>query len=239
MRSHPKSTLWQWFFIVAALEAGAAFVALVRVPGEQGGFSPARVGLLGVLGLLAAAALYAALRQPRLMEAAARPGFALMGFGAAFLIAVTLFLLRYLAPEQSLPYYHRLSPLLWYLLAVAIEAAVCSLVERCGLRLSALREEAAVWRGAGVALAALLAVYAFVAITKVGLTPDSAYWAEPGVPVLGWQLGLAVVATGALFFMGGRLLRLRRIDLVLGAGLWLLAVILWLSVPSTVMKNSF
>src|SRR5512143_10958 len=102
MRVYSRSRLWQWFFILAALEAGAAFIALVRVPGEAGGFSAPRLGMLGLLGLLAAAAIYAAVRQPRWVDVAARPGFTLGGFGAAFVVAVTLFLLRYVAPEQSL-----------------------------------------------------------------------------------------------------------------------------------------
>jgi hypothetical protein len=32
---------WRWFFLVAALEAGAAVFALVRIPSE--GLSPARM----------------------------------------------------------------------------------------------------------------------------------------------------------------------------------------------------
>ena len=239
LHANPRYGLWQWFSALAALEAGAAFAALAMVPSDSGGFSPARLGMLGVLVLFFVGGVIAAVRTPRFVERLAQPALAVAGFGLAFLIAAVLFLLRYLRPEQLLPYYHRLGPLAWYMLAVSVELALCALVVRFGLHPRSLRSEAGLWRAAGVALAVLLLVYAFVAITKIGLTPDSAYWAEPGVPVLGWQIILALVAAAALFFLGGRFRTARRIDLAWAVSLWLLAVALWLSVPGSVMKNSF
>ncbi len=230
--------IWRWFFFVAALEAGAAFVALALVPSERG-FSLARLGVLGLLALLCLAAAYGAGRPPKLVDRLVRPAFALGGFAVAFLLAVGLFLLRYLSPEQTLPYYARLSPLLWYAFVAAIELGLCILVAACGFRPAAVRSETITWRAAGIALVTLLVVFAFVAITRIGLTPDSAYWGEPGVPVLGWQLFLALASAAAFAFLGARLRSAPRAGLFLAVGVWALAVIIWLSVPNSVMKNSF
>ena len=235
----PKPAVWRWFFGLAALEAGAAFIALARVPREAGGFSAVRLGMLALLGACLLAGAAAAIRLPALVARLERPRWARAGFAAAFAVAAALFLLRYAAPEEALPYYTRLAPLLWYLLLLAVEFSLCALVSHFGFEPGRLRSQSAVWRPAGAALAALLFVFAFVLFTKIGVTPDSAYWAEPGVPVLAWQMALALSGAAALFYAGERLRTAKRADLLLGAGLWLLAVVVWLSVPNGVMKNSF
>jgi 4-amino-4-deoxy-L-arabinose transferase-like glycosyltransferase len=81
--------------------------------------------------------------------------------------------------------------------------------------------------------------YAFVALTRIGLTPDRAYWGEPGVPVMAWQFGLVLVF-GAILFLA-ELWRQRgwRLDLIMGAAIWLVAILIWLNVPLDVMRNSF
>ena len=100
-------------------------------------------------------------------------------------------------------------------------------------------KEKPLWLAAGVAFMILLAVIAFIAVTRIGLLPDSAYWGEPGVPVLGWQLGLALLCGACLFLAGLRWRNARKIDWALAAGVWLLAVAIWMTVPVGVVKNSF
>ncbi len=150
-----------------------------------------------------------------------------------------LFLLRYVDPARMLPYYERLAPLLWYLLLITAEFSICCLVAARGVRLpeEPLRNRA--WSAPVLVFAVLLLVYAFIAITRIGLIPDKAYWGEPGVPLLAWQLGLAVIAGAVLLAFGiaGRIGR--RVDVAIAFCLWLLAVLIWLNVPVDIMKNSF
>jgi hypothetical protein len=238
-RVKSNSKLWRWFFVLAALEAGAAFVALLAVPHESSGYSVWRLAFLTVLAAFFIASVYPIVRPFKRLEKLAQQEHSLGAALTACLLAIALFLLRYLAPERLLPYYQRLSPLLWYCLIVAAEFSLCSLVIWHGLQLAAIKRQTALWRAGGLAFLALLLAFAFVAITKVGTTPDSAYWGEPGAPVLAWELAIAIVCGAAVFLVGLKFRVSRRADLALGVGIWLLAVVIWLSVPISVMKNSF
>ncbi len=231
--------MWRWFFMLAALEAGAAFVALALVPHESGGYSLSRLAIFGVLGACLAVCGFLSARPPEWLPALARRRYAMAAAIAALATGIVLFLLRYAAPERLLPYYARLAPLLWFVLAFTAGLAVFSLVARYGLRVRGLKEQQDLWRASGVALAVLLVAYGLVALTRIGLTPDSAYWAEPGVPVLGWQFALALVCAICVFLTGLAWGSGRRLDLFLAAGIWLMAVVIWLSVPNEVLKNSF
>ena len=235
-----NSSSWRWFLSLAALEAGAAFVALAATPHETSGYSTARLAVLILLGVLLAVCGYFAIRVPGKLDGLAQPRYAFLSLLISLLLALALLLLRYLEPERLLPYYQRLSPLLWYLLVLSAEFSFWCLLIRYGLHPEEIRDQRPVWRASLLALALLLGVFVFIAITRVGLTPDSAYWGEPGVPVLGWQFALALLCGAAMFFMGleARGSRLA-LDLVLAVCIWLLAAGIWLSVPTSVMKNSF
>jgi hypothetical protein len=155
------------------------------------------------------------------------------------LLAIALFLLRYADPQRLLPYYERSSPLLWYFMLLAAESSFLSLWIRNGFSRDAIASQRSVWSVAAIAFALMLLAFVFVAATRIGLTPDSAYWGEPGAPILGWQFAVALLS-GAIVFLGG----LRRkiaapVDLAIALSIWMLAVGIWLSVPTGVMKNSF
>jgi hypothetical protein len=76
----------------------------------------------------------------------------------------------------------------------SLQATLWLLVMRFGVRPAGFEAG----KPALVAFAVLLLVFVFVSLTKLGLTPDPAYWGEPGVPLQGWQLGLALIA-GVLY----------------------------------------
>ncbi len=192
-----------------------------------------------LLGALFAVAGYLAARPPGSLDDLARPRYALAAFVLAFVLAVMLFLLRYLEPERLLPYYQRLSPLLTYLLLLVAQFSFWCVAVRYGAHPAAMEGERPVWRAGLLAFALLLLAFVFVAISRVGLTPDSAYWGEPGVPILGWQFALALFAGGCFLVAALGLRDLPRMDLILAICIWLLAVGIWLSVPTSVMKNSF
>ncbi len=230
---------WRWFFGLAALEAGAAFLVLVLVPRGGGTVSAARALMLALLAGFSAAGIRFSIRPPSQMGRFARPAIILAIALFSLAIAAALFLLRYLDPPRLLPYYDRLVPLLGYILTLGIEASALLLVERFGLHWEALSPGSPFGRPLAIACIFLGIVFAFVALTRIGITPDSAYWGEPGVPVQGWQFAL-VLLSGLAILVAGVAFRLTdRADALIGAGIWLLAVVLWLSVPTSVTRNSF
>ncbi|HSJ86203.1 MAG TPA: glycosyltransferase family 39 protein, partial [Anaerolineales bacterium] len=78
----------------------------------------------------------------------------------------------------------------------------------------------------------------FVAITRFGITFDPAYWGEPGVPLMGWQFALALIG-GLVVLWAGRSIGERKLDILLPALIYFLMVVLCLSIPVKVLKNSF
>jgi hypothetical protein len=241
---------WRWFYLAAALEAGAAFLALARVPRDASagivlGYSPARLGLLALLLGFLLAWGYMALRPPRLHAWTPPVGLIAAAGLLALLAGAAAFLLHYADPPRSLPIYQRLAPLLFYLLLLSIEAGVWLMLVRFGFNPQAGRARKTSITAGFTAFGALIGLLIVTALTGLGVTPDEAYWAEPGVPVLAWQLGAAVLG-GALVLLASLWLlpgregwQGRRADAALAFGLWALAVVIWLGVPKGVMARSF
>ena len=229
----------RWFFGLAALEAGAAFVALALLPREGQIISAARALMLGVLALFFFAGIALALRPPHWLALLQRPSVIFSMALLSLLVATALFLLRYLDPSILLPFYQRLEPLLWYLLVLGIQTTLLLLVRTYGFHREGWSERSAARRPVVIALCGLTLVSGVVALTRWGLAPDSAYWGEPGVPILGWQLALVLVAGLALLLAGFGARLPARVDLILSSGVWLFAVVIWLSVPAPVTRNSF
>ncbi len=223
---------------MAALQTGAAFLALLSIPREGAGFSLSRLALLGILLLFFLAWVYLLWRGRDDLDWFAHPGRIALAAFLSWTSGVALFLLRYLDPARLLPIYVRLTPLLGYLSLLALELCWLALARRYGMHPSRLRERGAVFRSALFAWAALLLAFLVVSLTRLGLNPDAAYWAEPGVPVLGWQLGLALTGGLCLVWLSARESRLP-LDVLLPPLVWLLGVGLWWSVPMSVMQSSF
>jgi hypothetical protein len=197
------------------------------------------MAMLGILAVFAIASLLVAARKPGLLDAL--PQSATMLASGAIVIAcgTALFLLRYWDPDTLAPYYRRLGIVLWYLFALGLQTLIVLPTIRFGLRLDSLSRFRALLRPAGVSLLLLLLGLVGIASTGVGITPDSAYWGEPGVPILGWQLVLAVMG-GFSAILGSLHLRgLPRLDGWISFALWLFAALVWLAVPLSVMQNSF
>lgn len=239
MTAHQVNPNWRWFSALAALEAGAAFVALILLPREGPAISLTRASMLAFLFACMALACGLAYRPPAWLARLERPAVILTAFLLSLLLATALFLFRYLDPSALLPYYQRLQPVLLYLLILSLEACAFLLALRYGLHRGAFRARPRLRAPEMIAFGALLAVFLIVALTRIGLKPDSAYWGEPGVPLLGWQF--ALVLLGGLFVLlaGYRWRANPRIDIVVALCIWLLAVGIWLSVPASVTRNSF
>jgi len=230
-----------WFFFAAAFQSLIAIAALLRVPSE--GLSVARLGLLGALALVFLGGigfgLYTRRDLSRFEQFASTPVI----FSSALLaltFSLILFLLRYLNPERLLPYYERISPLLWLLFFLTLEATILLLLIKNGFHPQALADRRAVYRAALFPLILLLSIFLFIAITKIGVTPDTGYWGEPGVAIPGWQFVVALVIGFASLLLSTLYpAHSHLVTRYFPLALYLTAAILWLSVPLETLAGSF
>jgi hypothetical protein len=230
---------WRWLFLLISLEAIATAVGLLRMPLESSGISIAR--LASALALAASVLVGATFAvQPPGWTRGPGSGYAVAFLGViSIALAVGLFLLRYLDPDRLGPYFERLGFMLAFLLAASLQALLVLLFNRYGVHSGAIHDTRQLIKPAFVATGALLCALLVVSVTRIGLTPDSAYWGETGVPILGWQLALALLG-GLAVVLSSRFFRQSpAIDIVIAAGIWVLAVTIWLSVPNDVLQNSF
>lgn len=232
--------LHSWFFYLCALEGAAAIAALFLIPSEGGRLSLARLVLIGFIAALCVAWIYLGKVGSKQVYrytseyAAHLPVYLFTCVLFSLLLGLSLFLLRYLNPEHSLSTYQRLSPLLWYLLTLSIQFSFYFLLSYRGFHSANLYSYKHVHITAFAAFCLLLLLLLFISLTRLGLTPDPAYWGEPGVPLLGWQFALALI--GGVCVFG---LTFRSLDFFLPISLYILAIVTWLSVPVDVLANSF
>ena len=235
----------RWFFSLAALEAGAALLLLFFVPHEGSSFSLTRLAMFSILIAFFVLWIYFFVRPPKRLDFLIRPSFAFVSALLAVTLGWLLFFLRYLDPERLLPYYQRLSPILFYLLILTFQLSIFVLIVRYGFHRENLLQVKPVYKSSLIAFCVLLFTLCFIAITRLGFTKDPAYWGEPGVPFLGWQAVVAILIGGAILILGLRFAfdqderSAVRTDIVFAVLIWLVAVWIWLSVPMSVMQNSF
>jgi hypothetical protein len=242
-------SFWPLFLLLVCLEAAVALLILLRIPSEGGRLSLARWALL--FPLLAAVpacgiAAYFAWREPRFaarwLDPRSRPGlfsllivvFPLLAFGSG----IIAFLLRWWDPERLLSSFERAWPLLLFVILFSLQATFWLLALRYGLHQPGFEAR----EPAIISFVILLVIFGFISLTRLGLTPDPAYWGESGVPLQGWQLGLALslgVLSFPLWLLPFFRSNPRRADLLTGALIWALAAGIWLSVPNEALKNSF
>ncbi len=228
--------------------------ALLSIPSEGGmfGLSPARLVLILILlgmavfwMLLALNALRftaqpAALASPRSIGLAAVSTltFGLLLFLPAYLAAPERYLPSLQGTWSLLPYAQRAWPLLAYLFVLSAQTFFFLLFLKNGFHPRNLAAHKPTYLSALVALLFLLSVFLLISLTRLGLTPDPAYWGEPGIPVQGWQLVLALLG-GTVIFVFFRRREAGRARFLLPILLYILAVTIWLLVPLEVMRNSF
>ena len=227
-----------WFFYLCALEGAAAIAALFLIPSDEGRLSLARLALIGLIFVIGIFWLILGFRPPQELEKLARPASILLSAIFTPVFGLLLFLLRYLNPADSLSTYERLSPLLWYLLILSLQSFFFLLVMYKGFHPANLASRKPVYIAALLAFGFLLFLLLFIALTRLGVTPDPAYWGEPGVPMLGWQFALALIGGMGVFVLALSF-NLRGMNFMLPFGIYILALALWLLVPVEVLTNSF
>lgn len=239
-----RNRLYSRFFLLCIVEGLAALAALFAIPAE--GLSAARLALAGFLSLILVSLTRLLFRsqKPGWPIPSTRPGLFRAALGlASFLFLASgliLFLLRYLNPEATAAYLVRARPVLIYLIVLSAQSIIWLAYLIHGVHLENLRPQNDLLRPAAIIFGVFIACWAAVYFTGLGITEDKSYWAEPGVPILGWQFILAMLA--GFFFLLSRKARrrftARRVDALLAVFIWLLAVAIWMSVPLSVLKNS-
>lgn len=240
---------WPLFFALIFLEAAVALLALLRIPAEGEGYSGSRwILIVLLLGILVSNAIFTFLSwrnsyiKKHWLDPSARPklyGFLAIIFSLfATITGACAFILRWWNPERLLPFFTRLWPLLAYLILFSLQSSVWLLILRYGVR----KVDFVARRPALGAFIILILILGFIQLTGLGVTPDPANPGEPGVPIQGWQLGLALILS--IFFLPINFLPIfksnsRYLDLLIAAFIWGLAAGIWLSVPNDVLKNSF
>ncbi len=226
---------WPSLFLSLAVGAILAMAWLLRIPGKRGpwlGVSAARAAAL--LRLAALAILHGALallfyyRPEHTFFLAQHAQPIRFGLAIGFLGgALTLLLTRQYMP---LSFYERLLPILSHLLVSALLSWFWfSLPFRSRLQFA--------WPLKAFLLIVTLvsALVVWIARTRLGLTPDAAYWAEPGIPISTIQLLIALLI-GIIFLP---FQQSKGAPLLTGLALWGLAVGLWWLPPMQVMRSSF
>ncbi|MFT3895264.1 MAG: glycosyltransferase family 39 protein [Anaerolineales bacterium] len=227
-----------WFFFICGAEGLIALIALLLIPSEGGSVSLARLALIGLLMLLSGAWVYLGFRPPYGLDKLARPGIIFLAALLSLTFSLTLFFLRYLNPERLLPIYERLSPLLWYLLIVMVQFVFLLLYIRYGLHTDVLQQNKQTYRFSLIAFGILFFAFLFIVITRLGITPDKAYWGEPGVAIQAWQFALVLLG-GVFVLVLSNYWRSNTLDVLLPVSIYLIAVAIWLSVPLNVLANGF
>ena len=200
---------WPLFFLFTFLEAAVALLILLRIPSEGSGFSVTRwalaLSLFAAIVLSAIAAYYSRGNsnfRTHWLDANTKPKlyrflsvvFPLLTIAAG----IGAFLLRWWDPDRLLPFFVRAWPLLAFIILFSLQSTLWLLILRFGIHEADFDAR----KPTLIAFAILLLVFGFVSLTRLGLTPDPAYWGEPGVPIQGWQFGLALILSASFFFSG-------------------------------------
>ncbi len=250
MNPHPPkktsevfSRFLPWLLFATAFESFIAAALLTLIPSESG-LSPARLALLGILALFFFGGIFggfSARRDVMRFKRALSTPVIFSFSGAALTLSLILFLLRYLNPQRLLPYYERLNPLLWFLLAVSVQFIIFLLLAQNGFHPREFAKRSPIYLSAALAFGCLFFILLFIAITKLGITADTAYWGEPGVAILGWQFILSILAglLTIIFLISITHYSLPVTHYLLPILIYLTAAALWLSVPVDVLQNSF
>lgn len=238
-----RSRFWPPFILICLLEALLALVTSLRAGDSGLSFwlvMGAFVLINSALMLLFIASRNADWRA-RWLEPSARPNFFRTLQIAAPLLALTfgllLFLLRYLNPEITSAYYARFWPVLAYLFLISSQTSLCLLWLQHGFHpIPAWKN---IFFSTGVAFGIFIIVWIIIAATGLGITKDPSYWGEPGVPILGWQFALSLIAGFCAFLYFTRRDISPRTDIIIALVIWALAFGLWMSVPLSTLQNSF
>jgi hypothetical protein len=247
-----KNLPWICFFAFLFIQSLAVIIWTVSLPGDPKnslifGMSPARfVLVLGILilGLVFAAAVFVSGTQKSairdIFEDRWREDNNFLWFeGLAVLVSLLawgyLVYLRSGVDGAENPLYVRFLPFLAWLIALGFQFLVWLWYQCYGWNSTFLMRFKPAFIATAIVAAIFLALSLIMAFTGWGIKPDIFFWGNPGVPMLAWQVWLSLGSGLALLTILVTFPVIRsytkRLDWIIGGGLFLLAMTLWLTQP--------
>lgn len=252
LRPGIKNLPWVCFFAFLVIQSVAVIFWTVSLPGDPKnslilGLSPARLSLvLGILisGLVFAAAAFvsgtrkSAIRD--IFEERWREDNTFLWIeGLAIVISLAawgyLVYLRSGVDGADNPIYVRFLPFLAWMIALGFQFLTWLWYQCYSWNSAFLARFKPAFNATAIVAAVFLVLALIMAFTGWGINPDIFFWGNPGVPLLAWQVWLALGAGLLLLTILVTFPVIRsyhkRLDWIIGGGLFLLALILWLMQP--------
>ncbi len=247
-----KNRRWVVFFVFLGIQSLPVLYWLASLPADPKnslflGFSLARLVLMAavlVLGAVFAMAAYIAGKRESRIQSVFEDRWHdgsifrwLEGFAILFALLAwgILVYLRSGINGAEDPLYLRLRPVLVLVIALGAQLAVWLWVQCYGFHTDRLSRFRSVFVASGLVAGLFLILGLIMWFSGWGITPDIFMWGNPGVPILAWQLWIALAAGIALLtiLVSYPVIRVnqRRLDWTISAGLFLLAGVLWLAQP--------
>ncbi len=173
---------------------------------------------------------------------------ALMVLGVAALFGLYLFFVAAQVSDNLVRLrLERLRPLLLWLLFLSAQAILFLPTFRYYATMRKIKLPTRILRASVVILLVFLGIASLMSWTRIGLEPDRIGWDNPGAPVLALQLFAVVIAGVSILGislwinrvikkypkvnrLGGRFIH---VDMILGALIWLTAILMWSAEPLT------
>ncbi|NPV85254.1 MAG: hypothetical protein HPY45_04525 [Anaerolineae bacterium] len=254
MQQHSKSQIFLAIYaLLAALEAGICFAYTLSIPTDPKnsvllGFSAQRLAMMGVLLIILLIAMMIAIvswksgqRAEKMfgvlfLRASLQPVLLIIS-GLLFLAGSVLVFVPGYRFYEFQAYYQRLKPLVVWVTLFSFQTLIPLMVVRFGWHPQnlavRLKLQRVALRVGFLALIVFILLWVLIALTKVGIVPDSMHWNDIGVPILMLQLG---VAAAMAFISPGIARRLQsifaqRTEWLVCALIWLAATAIWFLQP--------
>jgi 4-amino-4-deoxy-L-arabinose transferase-like glycosyltransferase len=254
-----RSRATYMYLLAAVLEGVAAFVFLVRIPGDPNNallFGMSKTRLVLAVAILAGISAFgfvlfkgwrAASWLENLLErlkgivkhASVYYATIIVLFLLGWIGAHLIWLSGVLTDEFVLGYLSRLLPLIYWLSILSWQTILLLPVLRYDEIVRWTRTQKLVFKmGSGI-FVLLILLWLVISTTGFGIIPDANGWDAPGAPVLPYQVWLAWIISAAFFLIEGRLgsiaddplRRQRWIDALISLLIYLLTIWIWTRAP--------
>jgi hypothetical protein len=243
---------WMIFFIFLGLQSIPVLIQIISVASDPkneifAGLSFSRLLLLAgvfAMGLVFATAAWIAGRSESKIQSVFQSRWRNTGIfiwlviipllGSIFAWGLQVYL-RVGVDGADDPIYQRLRPVLFWVFTLGVQISLWLWIQRHGWHFSKLRLFYPVMKVSFWFFATLILLGILIYSTGYGIAPDIFFWGYPGVPLLSWQMAIALfsglILLSTLITYPGLRENQNRLDWILTVGLLLLGAILWLYQP--------